>query len=196
MTVLTISRNMGHPRRVVITGMGVVTALGDTPGAVLVGAVRGPERRRAAHAVRHDRVQGPLRRPGPRLGPRRAVRRQGSAAPRSLRAVRHGRQPSRPSRTPGSTSRTLPAEQCGVIIGSGIGGLNEFETQHTDDDAERAVADQPVHDPQADGQRGQRPGLDPLGPARARARRWPRPAPRRPTRSATPSRSSRPARPT
>ncbi len=26
---------------------------------------------------------------------------------------------------------TVPAEQCGVIIGSGIGGLNEFETQHT-----------------------------------------------------------------
>src|SRR5262249_11259187 len=25
----------------------------------------------------------------------------------------------------------LPADQCGVIIGSGIGGLNEFETQHT-----------------------------------------------------------------
>jgi 3-oxoacyl-[acyl-carrier-protein] synthase II len=25
----------------------------------------------------------------------------------------------------------LPADQCGVMIGSGIGGLNEFETQHT-----------------------------------------------------------------
>ena len=26
---------------------------------------------------------------------------------------------------------TLPAENCGVLIGSGIGGLNEFESQHT-----------------------------------------------------------------
>jgi 3-oxoacyl-[acyl-carrier-protein] synthase II len=26
---------------------------------------------------------------------------------------------------------TLPPEQCGVLIGSGIGGLNEFEAQHT-----------------------------------------------------------------
>jgi 3-oxoacyl-[acyl-carrier-protein] synthase II len=26
---------------------------------------------------------------------------------------------------------TMPAERCGVIIGSGIGGLNEFEAQHT-----------------------------------------------------------------
>ena len=74
---------------------------------------------------------------------------------------------SRPSPTPASTSRRLPPTQCGVIIGSGIGGLNEFETQHSDDDAQGPVADQPVHDPQADGQRRQRPGLDPLGPSRA-----------------------------
>ena len=36
----------------------------------------------------------------------------------------------RRSRTRGSTSRSYPPEHCGVIIGSGIGGLNEFETQH------------------------------------------------------------------
>ncbi len=122
---------MGTPRRVVITGMGVVTALGDTLDAVLVCALRGAERGRAVDAVRHDRVQGPLRRPGARLGPRGPLRGQGSAAPRPVRAVRHGGQRIAPSPTRASTSARCRRTPCGVIIGSGIGGLNEFETQHS-----------------------------------------------------------------
>ena len=47
--------------------------------------------------------------------------------------------------------QAYPAETCGVLIGSGIGGLNEFETQHETMVLQGAVfADQPFHHPQAD----------------------------------------------
>ena len=185
--VLTISRTMAHPRRVVITGMGVVTSLGDSLDRFWSALCAGQSG--VGPLTLFDTTEfkvhfgGQVRDWDP-VGP---VRRQGSAAPRSLCAVRAGGGDLGRRGFRESISPRLPAEHCGVFIGSGIGGLNEFETQHTDDDAEGAVADQPVRDSQADGQRRQRPGLDSLGTARARARRWRRRAPRRPTRSATPT---------
>ncbi len=76
--------------------------------------------------------------------------------------------------------------RCGVMLGSGIGGLETIETQH-----ERLLDKGPgqglgLHHPQADRQRGQRPAVDPVRAARAQPGASSPPAPARPTPSATP----------
>ena len=88
------------------------------------------------------------------------------------------------------------ADRCGVIVGSGIGGLEELEDQHRRMLDKGPGRDEPLHRPQADGQRRQRQHLHPLAPARAPTARSSPPAPRRPTPSARPSRPSSATRPT
>ncbi len=68
--------------------------------------------------------------------------------------------------------------RCGVIIGSGIGGLNEFEEQHSRLHAGRPGPHQPVRHPEDDPQRGGRQHLDPVRPVRPEHRRLRPPAPR------------------
>ena len=121
---------MGHPRRVVITGMGVVTSLGDRlePFWSALCAGRSGVGPLTLFDTTEFKVQfgGQVRDwdPVARFGVKEARhldRFAQFALAAAIAAVEDA----------GIDFSTLPAEQCGVIIGSGIGGLNEFETQHT-----------------------------------------------------------------
>jgi 3-oxoacyl-[acyl-carrier-protein] synthase II len=121
---------MTYPRRVVITGMGVVTSLGDRV-----------ERFWSALCAGESGV-GPLTlfdttdfkvHFGGQVRDWDPVARFGSKEARHLDrfaqfAVAAGIAAVEDS---GIDFSKLPTERCGVIIGSGIGGLNEFETQHS-----------------------------------------------------------------
>ena len=88
--------------------------------------------------------------------------RGGSTASRSSRWPRAF--PPWPTR--GSTSRAIPPRLCGVLIGSGIGGLNEFETQHKRRCWTKGPSRiSPFTIPKLMVNAGQRPGLDPLRPS-------------------------------
>ena len=143
-------------RRVVITGLGTVNPLALTRAGLLAGPARRPERHRAHHAVRHRRLQGPLRRRGQGLRPR-----AGRSTPETARRLDRFAQfawspPPRPSRTAASTSPRKTRSAAACILGSGIGGLAEFEEQHTRFMRRRPGPDQPVRHPEDDRQRGQR----------------------------------------
>jgi len=121
---------MGHPRRVVITGMGVVTSLGDRLEPFWLALCAG--RSGVGPLTLFDTSEFKVRfggqvhdwDPVARFGVKEARhldRFAQFALAAAIAAVEDA----------GIDFATLPAEQCGVIIGSGIGGLNEFETQHT-----------------------------------------------------------------
>ena len=157
-------RPMGHSRRVVITGMGVVTSLGDSLKPFWHALCAG------------DSGVGPLTLfdttdfkvhfggqvrdwdPVARFGVKDA-RHLDRFAQFALAAAESAVSDS------GIDFSKLPPEQCGVFIGSGIGGLNEFETQHSTM-IHKGPAHQSVHHSQADGECRQRPYLDPVGAAR------------------------------
>ena len=120
---------MGQARRVVITGMGVVTSLGehiDRFWAALCAGQSG-----VGPLTLFDttdfRVQfgGQVREwdPAARFGVKEA-RHLDRFAQFALAAAITAVEDS------GVDFATLPLENCGVFIGSGIGGLSEFETQH------------------------------------------------------------------
>jgi len=121
---------MGHPRRVVITGMGVVTSLGDRlePFWSALCAGRSGVGPLTLFDTSEFKVQfgGQVHDwdPVARFGVKEA-RHLDRFAQFALAAAIAAAEDA------GIDFSTLPAEQCGVIIGSGIGGLNEFETQHT-----------------------------------------------------------------
>jgi 3-oxoacyl-[acyl-carrier-protein] synthase II len=121
---------MAHPRRVVITGMGVVTSLGDRlePFWSALCAGRSGVGPLTLFDTTEFKVQfgGQVRDwdPVARFGVKEA-RHLDRFAQFALAAAISAVDDS------GIDFSTMPVEQCGVIIGSGIGGLNEFETQHT-----------------------------------------------------------------
>jgi 3-oxoacyl-[acyl-carrier-protein] synthase II len=121
---------MAKRRRVVITGMGVVTALGETLDAFWSGLCEG--RSGIGPLTLFDTSEfkvhfgGQVRDwdPAARFGTKEARhldRFAQFAMAASMAAVEDS----------GISFDALPPETCGVIIGSGIGGLNEFETQHS-----------------------------------------------------------------
>lgn len=117
------------PRRVVITGMGVVTALGTTLDAFWSGLVEG--RSGIGPLSLFDTTEFKVHFGGQvhgwdadaRFGAKDA-RRLDRFAQFSLVAAESAVEHS------GIDFDRHPAERSGVLIGSGIGGLNEFETQH------------------------------------------------------------------
>jgi 3-oxoacyl-[acyl-carrier-protein] synthase II len=120
---------MSQTRRVVITGMGVVTSLGDRldPFWAALCAGRSGVGPLTLFDTSEFRVHfgGQVRDwdPVARFGAKEARhldRFAQFALSAGIAAVEDA----------GIDFGTLPAEQCGVIVGSGIGGLNEFETQH------------------------------------------------------------------
>ena len=117
------------PRRVVITGLGVVTALGDTLDRFWSGLCEG--RSGVSNLTLFDTTHFKVHFGGQvhdwdgdaRFGVKEA-RRLDRFAQFAMAASESAVSDS------GIDFGKYPPETCGVLIGSGIGGLNEFETQH------------------------------------------------------------------
>ncbi|WP_435016796.1 beta-ketoacyl-ACP synthase II [Tundrisphaera sp. TA3] len=117
------------PRRVVITGLGVVTGLGNDLDPFWTALCEGKSgvTNLTLFDTTHFRVHfgGQVHDfDGDKRWGVLANRRLDRFAQFALAAAESAVEDS------GIDFSTLPAEQVGVIIGSGIGGLNEFETQH------------------------------------------------------------------
>ncbi|HZW34401.1 MAG TPA: beta-ketoacyl-ACP synthase II [Isosphaeraceae bacterium] len=121
---------MRHSRRVVITGMGVVTSLGDSLESFWSALCAG--RSGIGPLTLFDTTEFKVRfggqvwewDPAARFGVKEARhldRFAQFALAAAIAAVDDA----------GIDFASLPADQCGVMIGSGIGGLSEFEAQHT-----------------------------------------------------------------
>jgi 3-oxoacyl-[acyl-carrier-protein] synthase II len=117
------------PRRVVITGLGVVTALGETLDRFWSGLLEG--RSGVSNLNLFDTTHFKVHFGGQvhdwdgdaRFGVKEA-RRLDRFAQFAMAASESAVADS------GIDFTQYPPETCGVLIGSGIGGLNEFETQH------------------------------------------------------------------
>ena len=117
------------PRRVVITGLGVVTGLGDTLDQFWSGLLEG--RSGVSNLTLFDTTHFKVHFGGQvhgfdgdaRFGVKEA-RRLDRFAQFAMAAAESAVADS------GIDFSKYPAHDCGVLIGSGIGGLNEFETQH------------------------------------------------------------------
>src|SRR3954470_7269116 len=117
------------PRRVVITGLGVVTALGDTLDRFWSGLCEG--RSGVSDLTLFDTTHFKVHFGGQvhdfdgdaRFGVKEA-RRLDRFAQFAMAAAESAVADS------GIDFAKYAPEECGVLIGSGIGGLNEFETQH------------------------------------------------------------------
>ncbi len=121
---------MGHPRRVVITGMGVVTSLGEsleTYWSALCSGMSGIGPLTLFDTTEFKvKFGGQVRNwdPASRFGVKEA-RHLDRFAQFALAAAISAVEDS------GIDLASMPPENCGVMIGSGIGGLSEFESQHT-----------------------------------------------------------------
>ena len=121
---------MGHSRRVVITGMGVVTSLGENLNSFWDALCAG--RSGVGPLTLFDTTEfkvhfgGQVRDwdPVARFGAKEA-RHLDRFAQFALVAAESA------VKDADIDFSRLPPEQCGVFIGSGIGGLNEFEAQHS-----------------------------------------------------------------
>ncbi len=121
---------MRQPRRVVLTGMGVITSLGDSLDQFWTGLCSG--RSGVGPLTLFDVTEfkvhfgGQVRDwdPAARFGGKEA-RHLDRFAQFALAAAIAAVDDSM------IDFKAISPERCGVIIGSGIGGLNEFESQHT-----------------------------------------------------------------
>ena len=117
-------------RRVVVTGIGAVNAVGIGVPDFLQGLRAGPARRRPDHAVRRRRTRRSQIACEVKNfdADRRCSTRRPPAAPTATRTSPWPR-PARRWRTRGSRSRPRPSASA-RSIGSGIGGLNTLFTAH------------------------------------------------------------------
>ncbi|QEH32325.1 3-oxoacyl-[acyl-carrier-protein] synthase 2 [Aquisphaera giovannonii] len=121
---------MGHSRRVVITGMGVVTALGESLDAFWGALCAG--RSGVGPLTLFDTTDFKVHFGG-------QVRDWDAAARFGVKEARHLDRFAQFALVAAEAAvadsgidfARLPADQCGVFIGSGIGGLSEFEAQHS-----------------------------------------------------------------
>jgi 3-oxoacyl-[acyl-carrier-protein] synthase II len=121
---------MRQPRRVVITGLGVVTALGDTLDAFWSGLRDG--RSGVGPLTLFDTTEFKVHFGG-QVHDWDPVSRFGAKEARHLDRFAQFAMAASESAVAdsGIDFSKQAADRCGVFIGSGIGGLNEFETQHS-----------------------------------------------------------------
>jgi 3-oxoacyl-[acyl-carrier-protein] synthase II len=121
---------MGHPRRVVITGMGVVTSLGDRLDRFWSALCAG--RSGVGLLTLFDTTEFKVRFGG-QVFDWDPVARFGVKEARHLDRFAQFALAAAVAAVDDAAIdfSQLPADMCGVIIGSGIGGLSEFEAQHT-----------------------------------------------------------------
>ena len=93
------------------------------------GVTDGAARRRAGHAVRRLRAVGRLRLRGHRVRPRALRRAEGGSPHRPRGAARHRRLERRPGRGHRDGPFGVEPVRCGVVAGSGIGGIRTLEQQ-------------------------------------------------------------------
>src|SRR5580692_532803 len=120
---------MATPRRVVITGMGVVTALGDTLDPFWSALCAGQSG--IGNLTLFDTTEFKVHFGG-QVHDWDPVARFGVKEARHLdRFAQFAMGASAAAIADAAVDfESLPPQSCGVIIGSGIGGLSEFETQH------------------------------------------------------------------
>ena len=191
--VRSVRNGRSAMRRVVVTGLGMVTPLGCGVEADWTQAPRRPQRRVEGRSLRRlgprlpDRLRGPARRrPSGTFNPDEWME------PKEQRKVDHfivyGMAAARqalddagwkPSDARGADART------GVLIGSGIGGIGGIDdaVDHAAEKGPRRVS--PFFIPGRLINLASRPGLDRATASRARTTPSSPPAPPAPTRSAT-----------
>ena len=139
-------------RRVVITGLGVVTSLGETVDEMWDN-VSAPARAASRPITRFDFSKYPVRFGGEctnfditQYQPLESLHRRQAAAQAAgpLRPVRHRRFRQRRARTRHGFHKE-DRDRCGVIIGSGIGGIETLEEQNKILIDPRRRPGQPVH---------------------------------------------------
>jgi len=133
---MLLYRNNGCPRhRIVVTGMGAITPIGNSVEVFWEGLLAG--RSGAGLITRFDTAQYPTRIACEvkdfdplAVVEKKEARRMDRAELLALAATHEA------VKNAGLNFDNLDRERCGVVIGSGIGGISTFETQH------RALLDQ------------------------------------------------------
>ena len=156
------TRGRVDTRRVVITGVGAVTPIGNTAEEFWTALLAGAVGHRAHHPVRRHRLSHPHRGRGEGLRPAHATstRRTTASSTRSSST----RWPARSWRwrTPALDTGQGGRHRFGVLVGSGIGGITTLLDTHKtllDEGARPRLA---LLHPDADRQHGLRPDLDAL----------------------------------
>ena len=191
------ARPMTDRRRVVVTGMGLVTTLGNDVPTTWEGLVAGRS------GIRHDRVVRSVapdrahRRRGARPRRQRDPRPQGAAPDRPLHPVRAGRgtRGARPGRPPGALRRRARRADRGHPRDRARRRRDAHRWLHHQRPA-RPRPDQPVPHPDGDPEHRRRQDRHPVRDDRPELHDRRRPAPRAATPSANRARSSGAATPT